>query len=75
MAWIEEEVHYKLGGVGWDGKTDPNEAAIRFRIGKCGIDPDDIAIAINERAARIAMIDGCVGLNIAVECLILQVAV
>jgi len=57
----DEIVRDTLGGVDGDGETDARGCA-GGRVDS-GVDADDFAVGIDERASGISAIDGGVGLN------------
>ena len=61
MAVVHNLIHHALGKIHGNGKT---HALIPAAAGKDrGVDADQFAFRVYERAARIAGVDSCVGLN------------
>jgi hypothetical protein len=61
LAAIDAGFRHEPGHVGGDGKADADRAA-GLRIDG-GIDADELAVEIDQGAARIAGIDGSIGLD------------
>src|SRR6516165_4409105 len=75
MAGIEQEGNDEFRRIGRDGQANANEPATLLRIVKRGVDTDDRTIGTDKRSARIAMVDGRIGLDVAIEWRVLQIAV
>jgi hypothetical protein len=61
--------------IGWGGQADANKPCYSPRIVKRGNDTDDRTVRIDEWSARIAVVDGSISLDRAVEYCVLQSAI
>ena len=57
--------HHRLGQARRDGEAQAHAAAARREDG--GVDADHMAVHVEQRAARVAAVDGGVGLDVVVE--------
>ena len=51
------------GHIDWHSKADANKNALLAWVRQPGDDPDDLTIAVEQRAPGIAWVDGGVNLN------------
>src|ERR1019366_484773 len=66
----DQLVHHRLGHVGGDGEANADvDAGGRENL---GVDPDQLPARIHQRAARVALVDGRVGLQEVLEAAIAQ---
>ena len=60
-AMLDQVTHHFLGNGGGGGEADALPAAVRRKDG--GVDADQVAAGINQRAAGVAPVNGRVGLD------------